>query len=97
MTKELEKSHQDQEQNKSSSKTTLFSLACALLMPTLGVSITNVALPDLAHSFNASISSVSWLVISYLVSVVTFIIGAAVLGDIFGRKPLLLLGIGIFQ
>lgn len=97
MTKELEKSHQDQEQNKSSSKTTLFSLACALLMPTLGVSITNVALPDLAHSFNASISSVSWLVISYLVSVVTFIIGAAVLGDIFGRKPLLLLGIGIFS
>ena len=97
MTKEMLKSNQHQEQNRSSSKTTLFSLACALLMPTLGVSITNVALPDLANSFNASISSVSWVVISYLVSVVTFIMGAAVFGDIFGRKPLLLLGIGFFS
>lgn len=97
MTEETAKSNEYQAHCEQSSKATLFSLAIALLMPTLGISITNVALPDLANSFAASISSVSWVVISYLVSVTTFIIGAGVLGDMLGRKPLLLLGIGIFS
>lgn len=97
MTEETAKSNEYKEHCEHASKTTLLSLAIALLTPTLGISITNVALPNLANSFDASISSVSWVVISYLVSVTTFIIGAGVLGDILGRKSLLLLGIGIFS
>lgn len=97
MTEETANANACCDENRSFSKAALFSLALALLMPTLGVSITNVALPELAARFHASVATVSWVVISYLASVTTFIIGAGVLGDIWGRKPLLLLGVGIFS
>jgi len=96
MTEETVKSNEYHDDSRHSSKATIFSLALALLIASLGVSITNVALPTLAHKFDATISSVSWVVIAYLMSVTSFIIGAGVLGDIFGRKLLLLLGLGIF-
>ena len=97
MTEETANANACCDENRSFSKAALFSLALALLIPTLGVSITNVALPELAARFHASVATVSWVVISYLASVTTFIIGAGVLGDIWGRKPLLLLGVGIFS
>lgn len=74
----------------------LVSLVFAVLLPSLGMSIANVALPTLANSFAVSVASVNWVVIAYLLALVTFVIGAAVLGDIVGRKLLLLCGIGIF-
>jgi len=74
----------------------LVSLAFAMLLPSLGISIVNVALPTLANSFAVSTASVNWVVIAYLLALVTFVMGAAVLGDIAGRKLLLLCGIGIF-
>lgn len=75
---------------------TLVSLAFAMLLPSLGISIVNVALPTLTNSFAVSAASVNWVVIAYLLALVTFVMGAAVLGDIAGRKLLLLCGIGIF-
>lgn len=76
---------------------TLFGLAIALLIPTLGVSITNVALPSISQSFGAPLSKVNWVVIAYLVSVTSLVLGAGALGDKFGRKRLLLTGIGAFS
>ncbi len=78
------------------SNAALLSLAFAVLLPSLGMSIVNVALPTLASSFAASMALVNWVVIAYLLALITFVIGAAVLGDIVGRKLLLLCGIGIF-
>ncbi|WP_252732130.1 MFS transporter [Paraglaciecola arctica] len=74
----------------------LLSLAAALLIPTLGVSITNVALPALSHSFNAPLSAVNWVVIAYLVAVTSLVLGAGALSDKFGRKKMMLTGIVIF-
>ena len=78
------------------SKARLFSLAFAVLLPALGVSIVNVALPALASDFMSALTTVNWVVISYLIALATFVLGAGVLGDSFGRKRLLMLGIGIF-
>src|SRR6185369_934196 len=62
----------------------------------LGTSVANVALPTLAEVFTASFQQVQWVVIAYLLAITTLIVGAGRLGDIVGRRRLLLAGIGLF-
>ena len=97
MSENVVNSNEHNNEREGSSKAALSSLISTMLMSTLAVSITNIALPALASSFDTTISAVSWVVIAYLVSVTTFIVGAGVLGDSLGKKPLLLLGVGIFS
>jgi EmrB/QacA subfamily drug resistance transporter len=75
---------------------TLASLSLAMLLSSLGTSIANVALPTLARSFNASFQQVQWVVLAYLLAVTTLIVGVGRLGDIIGRRRLLLAGILLF-
>ena len=74
----------------------LIPLALAMLLPSLGTSITNVALPALETAFDASLGRVQWVVIAYLLAVTTMIVGVGRLGDLFGRRKLLLAGIAVF-
>ncbi|WP_372838158.1 MFS transporter [Phaeovulum sp.] len=74
----------------------LAALSLAMLLPSLGTSIANVALPTLASAFAAPISDVQWVVISYLLAVTTLIVGVGRLGDMLGRRRVLLIGIGLF-
>ena len=67
-----------------------------MLLPSLGTSIANVALPTLERAFSASFSEVQWVVLSYLLAVTTLIVGVGRLGDMIGRRRLLLGGIGVF-
>jgi MFS family permease len=74
----------------------LAPLSMAMLLPSLGTSIVNVALPRLAASFEATMAEVQWLVICYLLAVTSLIVGAGRLGDLIGRRRLLLIGIALF-
>ncbi|MBX3530106.1 MAG: MFS transporter [Rhizobiaceae bacterium] len=74
----------------------LLSLALAMLLPSLGTSIANVALPSLESAFGASFGEVQWVVLSYLLAVTALIVIVGRLGDLLGRRRLLLAGIGIF-
>lgn len=74
----------------------LVALSLTMLLPSLGTSIANVALPSLRLSFDADFAQVQWVVISYLLAVTTLIVGAGRLGDIFGRRRMLLAGIALF-
>lgn len=74
----------------------LAALSLAMLLPSLGTSIANVALPTLAKAFDAPMAQVQWVVISYLLAVTTLIVGAGRLGDMLGRRRVLLLGIAVF-
>ncbi len=74
----------------------LASLALSMLLSSLGTSITNVALPNLAQAFNASFQEVQWIVIAYLLAITTLIVSAGRLGDIIGHRRLLLGGISLF-
>jgi MFS family permease len=67
-----------------------------MLLSSLGTSIANVGLPTLAQAFNASFQEVQWIVIAYLLAITTLIVSAGRLGDIIGRKRLLLAGIFLF-
>lgn len=67
-----------------------------MLLPALGTSIANVALPTLAQTFDAGFASVQWVVLAYLLAITTVIVSAGRLGDVIGRRRLMLLGIVLF-
>jgi MFS family permease len=67
-----------------------------MLLSSLGTSIANVALPTLATAFAASFQEVQWVVIAYLLAITTLIVGSGRLGDIIGRRKLLLAGMVLF-
>ena len=75
----------------------LAALSLSTLLSSLGTSIANVALPTLAQAFNASFQEVQWVVLAYLLAVTTSIVGVGRLGDIVGRRSLLLGGIALFS
>src|SRR3954464_8692429 len=74
----------------------LASLSLSMLMPSLDTSIANVGLPTLAHAFTASFQDVQWIVLAYLLAITALIVSVGRLGDIIGRRRLLLAGICLF-
>jgi EmrB/QacA subfamily drug resistance transporter len=74
----------------------LAGLSLAMLLSSLGTSIANVALPTLAQAFAASFQQVQWIVLAYLLAVTALIVGVGRLGDIVGRRRLLLAGVALF-
>ncbi|WP_047303525.1 MFS transporter [Pseudomonas fluorescens] len=74
----------------------LASLSLATLMPSLDTSIANAALPNLAQVFDASFRQVQWIVLAYLLVITTLIASAGRLGDLLGRRRVLLGGIALF-
>ncbi|WP_439679148.1 MFS transporter [Embleya sp. MST-111070] len=74
----------------------LAGLCLSMLLSSLGTSVANVALPTLADTFSASFARVQWIVLAYLLAITTVIVGAGRLGDLIGRRRLLLVGIGVF-
>jgi EmrB/QacA subfamily drug resistance transporter len=76
-----------------------WALAClslSMLLSSLGTSSANVALPTLAQEFGASFQEVQWIVLAYLLAITTLIVSVGRLGDIIGRRRLLLAGIFLF-
>ncbi|EJM20298.1 arabinose efflux permease family protein [Pseudomonas sp. GM18] len=74
----------------------LASLSLSMLMPSLDTSIANAGLPTLAEMFDASFQHVQWIVLAYLLAITTLIVSVGRLGDMIGRRRLLLAGIAIF-
>src|SRR5947209_10573157 len=71
----------------------LASLSLSMLLSSLGTSVANVALPNLAQAFNASFQEVQWIVLAYLLAITTLIVSVGRFGDATGRRRLLLAGI----
>lgn len=67
-----------------------------MLLSSLGTSIANVGLPTFVRAFDASFQSVQWVVLAYLLAVTTLVVSAGRLGDLFGRRRLMLFGIATF-
>ncbi|MEO7178116.1 MAG: MFS transporter, partial [Allosphingosinicella sp.] len=74
----------------------LLALSLSMLLSSLGTSVANVALPTFAKTFGASFGQVQWVVLAYLLAVTSLIVGAGRLGDMVGRRRLLLAGILLF-
>jgi EmrB/QacA subfamily drug resistance transporter len=67
-----------------------------MLLSALGTSIANVGLPTFAQAFDASFQEVQWIVLAYLLAITTLVVSVGRLGDITGRRRLLLAGIFLF-
>lgn len=74
----------------------LGALSLAMLVLTLDVTVLTVALPTLAGVLNASESDLQWFFSAYLVAGVAAMLPIGLIGDRFGRKPLLLGGLAVF-
>lgn len=79
-----------------STKWALGGLALSMLMSSLGTSIANVALPTLAQAFGASFQAVQWVVLAFLLGVTASIVTVGRLGDLYGRRRLLVGGLLLF-
>ncbi|WEX86505.1 MFS transporter [Sinorhizobium garamanticum] len=74
----------------------LAALSLSMLLSSLGTSIANVGLPALTEAFDASFQQVQWVVLAYLLAITTLIVSVGRLGDMVGRRRLLISGIAVF-
>jgi len=73
----------------------LATLALATLLPSLGSSIANIALPTLAASFATTFDAVQWVVLAYLIAMTVAMVFAGRLGDRVGRRRLFVVGLAM--
>ncbi|MDQ1481204.1 MAG: hypothetical protein QOI44_2065, partial [Actinomycetota bacterium] len=64
----------------------LATICLALVLVVAGVSMLNVALPDMSRALGASQADQQWLVDGYTVSLAALLLFAGALGDRFGRR-----------
>src|SRR4051795_1176523 len=75
----------------------LLAIMCtSLVMVVMSVAGLNVALPSIQKSLGATSSDLQWIVDAYSLVFAALLLPAGALGDRFGRKKALLLGLAIF-
>ena len=74
----------------------LAATAVALFCVNLDLFALNLALPRMARSFAVSTGDLQWVVSAYLLVFGAMLVFGGRLGDIFGRRKILLVGLGIF-
>jgi EmrB/QacA subfamily drug resistance transporter len=65
-------------------------------MTTIDTTVVNVALPSIRSEFNASITSVQWVVTSYTLVFAILMVPAGRIADMFGRERVWAAGVAIF-
>ena len=74
----------------------LIAMCVSLMAVIASVSILNVAQQDLAVDFGASQGTVLWIINAYTLALAALLMPIGAIGDRWGRKPVLLLGLGLF-
>jgi EmrB/QacA subfamily drug resistance transporter len=75
---------------------TLAAMCFALAMVMLDNTVTNVALPSIQRTFDASLSSLEWTINAYTLTFAVLLVTGGRLGDIFGRRKVFLIGVVVF-
>lgn len=74
----------------------LGAIAFGLFMALLDVTIVNVALPSIQKALHESYTQLEWIVNAYALVVAVLLVTSSRLGDIFGRKRIFSIGMGVF-
>ncbi|HUZ43008.1 MAG TPA: MFS transporter [Acidimicrobiales bacterium] len=76
----------------------ILALAClAQFMVVLDVSIVNVALPSIRSDLHFSASGLQWVVNAYVLTFAGFLLLGGRAADLFGRRRIFVLGLGLFS
>jgi EmrB/QacA subfamily drug resistance transporter len=76
---------------------TLIAVCTATFMLLLDITVVNVALPDIQRSLHSSFSDLQWVVDAYSLTLAAFLLTAGVVGDIYGRREVFAIGLGVFS
>ena len=72
------------------------AVSMGVFLATIDGSIVNIALPTLTKELNADLSVIEWVVLAYLLTLTTLILGIGRWADMIGKKKLYLSGLVIF-
>jgi EmrB/QacA subfamily drug resistance transporter len=75
---------------------TLIAVCIGTFMLLLDITIVNVALPDIERSLKASFSELQWVVDAYALTLAALLLTAGSLADLFGRRTVFAIGLGLF-
>jgi DHA2 family multidrug resistance protein-like MFS transporter len=73
----------------------LTALILVAAVANLNLAVANVALPDIGKAFNAGQTSLNLVAVGYSLGLATSVLYLGALGDRYGRKRMLLLGMGL--
>jgi len=76
---------------------TLIAVCIAIFMLLLDITVVNVALPNIQRSLHASFSDLQWVVDAYALTLAAFLLTSGVIGDMFGRREVFAIGLGVFS
>ena len=74
----------------------MVGVSIGTFMAVVDGSIVNIALPTIEKDLGAPFSTVQWVVLAYMLTLVTLLLTVGRLGDMFGKKRLYLAGYAIF-
>ncbi|HEV2966673.1 MAG TPA: MFS transporter, partial [Candidatus Dormibacteraeota bacterium] len=74
----------------------LYVLSAGILMVVIDGTIVNVALPSIQSDLGFSQSSLAWVINSYLIAFGGLLLLSGRLGDLVGRKHILVAGLAVF-
>lgn len=75
---------------------TFAGVAVGTFMAVVDGSIVNIALPSIEKDFQASFATVQWVVLAYMLTLVTLLLTIGRLGDMLGKKRIYITGYAIF-
>jgi EmrB/QacA subfamily drug resistance transporter len=76
---------------------TLIGVCVATFMLLLDITIVNVALPDIERELGASFDQLQWVVDAYALMLASLLLTAGSLADLFGRRIVFAIGLGMFS
>jgi len=84
------------EEDYSSKWYVLSAVGMGVFLATIDGSIVNVSLPTMERSFHTDFALVQWVVLAYLLTVTTLMLGIGRLADIYGKKSIYTTGFIVF-
>src|SRR5256885_7218664 len=75
---------------------TLVAVSLATFMTYLDNNIVNVAIPAIQRDLHLSTAGLEWVASGYILVFASLLLAGGRLGDLFGRRRLFLVGLGIF-
>jgi EmrB/QacA subfamily drug resistance transporter len=75
---------------------TLVAVCTTTFMLLLDITVVNVALPNIQHDLDASLTGLQWVVDAYALTLAALILTAGTLADRYGRRLLFMVGVVVF-